>query len=263
MIMMRFAIISDIHLGLENQYQNVPSDKNIKSYLNNFVEEMNINVKPEFVIVLGDLIEDFNKINDQININYITNLFQKLKCAVYYVAGNHDLKNISKMEFVKIVEQNNLYYSFDKNNFHFIVLFSEETKDTESFISNKQMDWLKTDLSKTNKQSIVFVHHCLSNQNLTGNPWFKGMPKKCLVSNRDEVREIISSSNKVIAVFNGHLHWNKKNTHRDIPYFTINSLSDNANEKKIASEAYAVVNIENDTINVDVKGNYPKKLQNK
>jgi len=260
---MKFAIITDIHLGLETQYNNVPVDKDIKLFLDNFVEEMNNSIRPKFVVVLGDLIEDFNKVNDEQNISYIVNLFRKLNCPVYYAAGNHDLNNISKTKFENLLNQENLYYSFDRDNFHFIVLFSEETKEGISFISDEQMNWLKEDLKKTNKKSVIFVHHSLSNQDLAGNPWFEGIPENCLISNREEIRNIFSSSNKVIAVFNGHLHWNKQDIHNNIPYFTIQSLSDNANERKIASEAYCVVNIEKTKINVDIKGNYPKKLQSK
>ncbi|MFH1030000.1 MAG: hypothetical protein V1770_01945 [bacterium] len=45
---MKFAIISDIHLGLESQYDNVPADKGMKLFLDNFVIEMNDNIKPRF-----------------------------------------------------------------------------------------------------------------------------------------------------------------------------------------------------------------------
>jgi hypothetical protein len=93
---------------------------------------------------------------------------------------------------------------------------------------------------------------------LTGNPRFAGRESICLLTNRAEIREIISKSGKVVAVFNGHLHWNHFDMHDGIPYYTIQSLTENEEDKGIVSEAYAVVNISGTTSQVEIKGNYPK-----
>ncbi len=259
---MKFAILTDIHLGPEGYYNGVlrKMNKDAKIFLDNFVREMNNNVKPEFVVVLGDLAEDDNEINDKKNIDYIVKLLTKLKCPVYYVAGNHDLKNISEDELTKLFNQKSLYYSFDLSDFHFIVLFSRVSEDGIIWISEEQKEWLKQDLNKTNKKTVVFVHHGLANQDLTGNPWFEGRNGGCLVVNREEIRNIFSKSNKVIASFNSHLHWDKQDVHDNISYFTIQSLIENEDDKGVASETHAVVNIEGNKVNVEIKGNYPKKF---
>lgn len=259
---MKFAILTDIHLGPEGYYKGVLRriSENVKIFLDDFVEKMNNNVKPDFVVILGDLVNDVDKITDKSNIDYIVKLLKKVKCPVYFVAGNHDLKNISEDELTKLFNQKRLYYSFDSGSFHFIVLFSKVSEDRTIWIPEEQKEWLKRDLSKTDKKSIVFVHHGLADQDLTGNPWFEGRPENCLVANRDEVRNIFSKSNKVLASFNSHLHWDKQNIHNNIPYFTIQSLTENEDDKGIASEAYGVVNIDNNKISVEIKGNYPKKF---
>jgi len=259
---MKFAILTDIHLGPEEYYKSVlrKINKDAKFFLSDFVKEMNNNAKPEFVVILGDLVEDDNEINDKDNINYIVKLLKKLKCPVHYVAGNHDLQNISEEELIKLFEQKNLYYSFDKNEFHIIVLYTKSIKNKNAFISKEQISWLKNDLEKTNKKTIVFTHYSLADQDLAGNPWFEGNPEYCLVTNRKIIRNIISTSKKVIAVFNGHLHWDKQDIHNNIPYFTIQSLSENEDDRGLASEAHAIVNIAGDSVSVEIKGNYPKKF---
>jgi Icc protein len=259
---MKFVILTDIHLGPEGHYKGVlrKMNKDVKFFLDDFVAEMNNNVKPEFVVVLGDLVEDDNKTNDKNNINYIVKLLKKLECPVYYVAGNHDLKNISEDELANLFNQKRLYYSFDSGSFHFIVLFSRVSEDRSIWIPDEQKEWLKKDLNKTDKKSIVFVHHSLADQDLTGNPWFEGRPENCLIANRIEIRNIFSVSNKIIASFNGHLHWDKQDIHDNIPYFTIQSLTENEDDKGMASETHAIVNIEDNKVNVDIKGNYSKKF---
>jgi len=181
---MKFAIITDIHLGPEGFHKGIlrKVNKDVKIFLADFVKEMNKNIKPE---------------------------------------------------------------SDDKINF---------------YISDEQKNWLKNDLDKTDKKCIAFVHYSLADQDLTGNPWFEGKPNKCLIANRKEIRDILSASNKIIAVFNSHLHWDRKNVHENIPYFTIQSLIENEDDKGIASETHAVVNIINDKVDVEIKGNYSKKF---
>lgn len=257
---MKFAILTDIHLGPEGYYKGILRriSKDVKIFLDDFVDEMNNNVKPEFVVILGDLVNDVDEATDKNNIDYIVKLLKKLECPVYYVSGNHDLKNISEDELVNLFNQKKLYYSFDSGSFHFIVLFSRVSENRTIWIPEEQKEWLKQDLNKTDKKSVVFVHHGLADQDLTGNPWFEGRPENCLIANRKEIRNIFSKSNKVIASFNSHLHWDKQDIHDNIPYFTIQSLTENEDNKGIASETHAVVNIEDNKVNVDIKGNYSK-----
>jgi len=259
---MKFAILTDIHLGPEGRFRGVlrKMNKDAKIFLDDFIEEMNSNMKPEFTVVLGDLIEDDNEVNDKNNIEYIVKSMQKLDSPVYYVAGNHDLKNISEKDLAKLFHYKKLYCSFDSGNLHFVVLFSKTSEDKTIRIPNGQIEWLRQDLDSTDKKCVIFIHHGLADQDLTGNPWFEGKPEFCLVANRKEIRKILSESKKVIAVFNSHLHWDKQDFHDGIPYFTIQSLVENEGDKGLASEAHAMVNIIGDKVDVEVKGNYAKSF---
>jgi len=258
---MKFAILTDIHLGPEEHYKGVlrKMTKDAKIFLDKFLAEMNDNAKPNFVMVLGDLIQEIDEKNDRENMQYIINLLSGLNCPVYYAAGNHDIKKISEEDLAHFFKQKKLYYSFNHGEFHFIVLFSKKISDTEITIDENQVDWLKQDLSNTSCKCVIFVHHSLADQDLTGNPWFEGRAYKCLIANRKEVREILAESKKVIAVFNSHLHWDKRHFHDDIPYFTIQSLTENEDDKGVASEAHAIVDINDGQVQVEIKGNYSKK----
>lgn len=262
---MKFAILTDIHLGPEGHFHGIlrKMNKDAKIFLDDFVEEMNSKVKPEFTVVLGDLVEDDNEVSDKNNISYIVNLLKKLECPVYYIAGNHDLKNISEKDLAKLFHCKKLYYSFDSGDLHFIVLFSKVSEDETILIPDEQKEWLQKDLDSTDKKCMIFVHHGLADQDLAGNPWFEERPEMCLIANRKEIRNIISASKKVIAVFNSHLHWDKQDFHDGIPYFTIQSLVENEDDMGIASEAHAVVNIIDDKVDVEVKGNYAKSFSHK
>lgn len=259
---MKFVILTDIHLGPENYHNGIlrKINKDAKLFLSNFVKEMNTIVRPQFVAVLGDLIQDDNSEADEENIRYVVNSLEKLICPAYYIAGNHDLKNISEGKLAELFKQKRLNYSFNSSDLHFVVLFSKKISEGNIKITKDQIDWLKKDLSDSRKKCIVFVHHGLADQNLKGNPWFEGKPGSCLIDNRKNIRSVLEKSGKVISVFNSHLHWDKKNIHHLIPYFTIQSLTENEADKGIPSEAYAVVNIVNNEVAVNIRGNYPKEF---
>ena len=259
---MKFVIITDIHLGPEGYWRGIlrKINANAKQYLTNFVVKMNNDTKPEFVIVLGDLIEDDNPKKDTENLKYIVSKLSGLNCPVHYVAGNHDLRNVSETELMNIFQQKCLYYSFDSNNIHYIVLFSRVVGKEETRIDGTQLEWLRQELHKTNHKCIVFVHHGLADQSLQGNAWFNEKPEYALIENRNTVRSVLEEQKNVLAVFNSHLHWDKKHVHNSIPYYTIQSFIENEDDKGIASEAYAIVDVSNNKVFVKVEGNYSKEL---
>lgn len=258
---MKFAVLSDLHLGLELDYADlsVDSETYVKQVLAGFIHEMNTSVHPEFVVVLGDLIEDVDAVTDVRRMRYVLDTLSQLSCPVYCVAGNHDTVHIHNLS--EIFGRKRLYYSFDSHTHHGVVLFSQVHTDGTSSISAEQRAWLAQDLKSTTKPTLVFVHHSLADQDVSGNPWFDGMPDKCLVANRQEVRKILSDSQKVVACINGHLHWDRYHVHDNIPYFTIQSAIENEDSQGVPSNTFGVITVDDRKVIVDIHGTYPKQFR--
>lgn len=88
----------------------------------------NINkYKPDACICLGDLIEDtFHHDKDILNFTYIWNKLKRINVPFYSVLGNHDLRMMnSRNEFEKIMEIKNATFSFDLNDYHFVILTTD------------------------------------------------------------------------------------------------------------------------------------------
>ncbi|MFC1722857.1 metallophosphoesterase family protein [Nanoarchaeota archaeon] len=261
---MRFAVIGDIHIGPEAYFKGVlrKLNKDVINYIHEFNRHMNENIKPSFVANLGDTIQDNNYEEDKINFQKGVDLFKELDCPVYHILGNHDLKKLSREETATMAGVKNWFYSAE-SEFHLVFLDSilPNHKDHLSRISAEQRQWLEKDLERTDKKTIIFVHHALDDQDTTSNPWFEGREPACLIENRTEVRKILEESKNVIAVIQGHLHWNRLNVHNNIPYFTVQSLVENAFDDGVPSKAYAIVDISDEEIIVDVKGHDAKRMQ--
>lgn len=266
---MRFAIINDIHNGPPNSgwIRGVQRKLTYKSeeLVKNFVQHMNESVRPRFVVNIGDFIEDVS--DKQTDLSYFKEthtLLSKLESPVYHLLGNHDLRTLNHDELQRVLGYEKMNYSFDHDGFHFICLdfqmSGNHTKvltDIRAEVPNQQLEWLHTDLTKTDKPTILFFHYGLAEDDMKGNFWFESEPHYALLSNRVAVRNILEQSRKVVAVITAHQHWNRMKIHNNIPYITVTSLVENFNNDGIAAEAYSIVDIIPSEITVDVQGNDP------
>ena len=264
---MKFAIINDIHSG--------PSDSGFKNgiqrkltfeaerLVKEFVEEMNAQEHPEFVINLGDFIEDVNLRDTDIQYFQKTyKMLSHLKMPVYSLIGNHDVRTLSEEDIAKMLGYEKMYYSFDAGNYHLIALsfimtgdHTHDLSDIKAEIPSEQMKWLKADLAKTNKPVIVFIHYGLAEDDMKGNFWFESEPEYALLENRAAVRTILEESGKVKAVLSGHQHWNRMKVQNNIPYFVVTSLIENFRNDGTPTEAHTIVTLDEEKIVIDVKGN--------
>ena len=269
---MKFAVINDTHLGPpESGFHKGVQRKLVtqaERLISRFVDEMNSQEKPEFVVHLGDFIEDVN--DRQTDIKYfrrMVELLSGLKMPLYGLIGNHDVRTLQTEEIAKLLGHERMYYSFNKKDYHFVVLsfqmVGDHTRvlsDIRAIVPKEQLEWLKRDLADTAKPTVIFMHYGLADDDMVGNFWFESSPQHALLGNREEVRKILEESGKVRGVITAHQHWNRMFVHNNIPYFTVTSLVENFNNDGLPAEAYSIVNLDRDRIEVDVRGNDPVKF---
>ena len=177
-----------------------------------------------------------------------------LEAPMHYVLGNHDLYDLSKTEFLAAVGQEEAYYSFDLGGFHFVILDAEFNDPNESdfdhvFMRVKcripvaEMEWLANDLAQTDLPTIVFIHQPLDAE---FDPNAGGPP----VVNNTEVRQLLSDSGVVIAVFQGHDHGNLYMEIDGIHYVTFAAMVDHT-EPGPATWAQVSLDLETRTISID------------
>lgn len=122
----------------------------------------------DLVFAMGDLVPDCDGGKDCENkFNLWKKYIQPLLPITYGVSGNHDRSEGDKADAVWRKEfdfpsnspdgYDELTYSFDFGNSHFVVLDTEKPKEHE--VSEAQMDWLDYDLGSSDKQNtFVFFH---------------------------------------------------------------------------------------------------------
>jgi 3',5'-cyclic-AMP phosphodiesterase len=261
-----FAIVTDLHFGQEARHEGKLRKLTLMAepLARQFVRRMNDVVRPDLVLNLGDDIEDEGPAQDRARYEQCISILSGCTAPVRHVAGNHDLIHLTEDDLRAIWKHAGpLFYSFDRQGVHFVALQTHETRDVSANIDAAQLRWLAADLEATALPTIVLMHHVASEQDLTHNHWFSRAPEICRIRERAALRTVLAASGKVLAVFNGHAHWNHFDLCDQIPFFTIQSLTENLDEDAPGrpAAAYAVCRLSRERLIVEVEGDDPARYQ--
>ena len=265
----KIVFFSDLHYAPEKPVNNGSIiERKLMEYaeplLQKLIDKINNEIKPDLVINLGDLVEDFNDHDkDIINLKYIWNEFKKIEGKFYSCIGNHDLRSMSsRNEVEQIMGYEHSTFSFDINGMHIVILGTYVNNDMGTasggifktqFISEEDLDWLKEDLAKNHLPTIVCTHFGVAEDDMKGNWWFESCPEHALLGNRKELKEIIKNNKNILAVFSGHQHWTKHIIEDGISYYVLGSMTENINNDGIPDGVYFEVNIVGENIQVEEK----------
>jgi 3',5'-cyclic-AMP phosphodiesterase len=254
------ALVSDLHFGPAASFGGKLRKLTAEApaLARAFVDRMNEVVKPDLVVNLGDDIEDEGLLADRERYAACIGVLRGAKAELFHVAGNHDLVHLDEADLLAAwgrPELRRLYYSFERGGFHFTVLHTRERRDQDISVGEEQLAWLAEDLAATRLPRVVLMHHSAADQDLRGNRWFEGSPHLCLVRERRALQALFEQHG-VLAVFNGHLHWNHLDVIRGVPYVTLQSLIENLDEDAPGrpAAAHAVVRLSPDRIVVEIEG---------
>lgn len=257
----KMVVFSDLHYA--PNIENKPIKFSLP-ILKLIINKINHEIKPDVVINLGDLIEDFNNHDKDIeSLNFVWNEFSKISTQFYSVIGNHDLRSMNSIKEVeKIMGYNNSTFFKDINGYHLIFLGavlnnSIETADGRiiktQFLSKEDMEWIKKDLANNELPCLVFLHYGVAEDKMKGNKWFEDSPESALLGNRKELKEILNKDKNVIAVFSGHQHWTKQIVEDNINYYVISTLVERNSNNEIPDGVYFEVDLYGKSISVKEK----------
>lgn len=264
----RFGVMADVQYADREDH----GTRYYRSSLNKLAEAVDVfnKEKPDFVVSLGDFINDNYKSFD--TLNSITN---KLEMPLHHVIGNHDFAvgNDEKGKILKVLGLKNDYYSFEKKNWRFIFLNGDDisliantegsskyneaeaifnklkaegapnAKPWNGTLSGDQISWLKKELlsaQKKNQQVIVLCHFPLYPDGSAQTLW-----------KSPEIRNIIEAYPNVKAYLNGHVHVSQYFLKSDVNYVSFKGMV----EKD--ENAFAVISVFKDRL--EIKG-YGKEV---
>ncbi len=246
----RFAHLTDIHLkpGL------VP-EKGMAKALHHAQQQKDI----AFIMNGGDAIFDaleVDKAGTKTQFDLFNNILKKENSLpVYHCIGNHDVwgwfikENLSNGQAGKpdqdrlygktwVVEEFGMkkrYYSFSKENWHFIVLDSTQLNPNGGYIGKvdeEQLDWLKQDLESHKDKFICIISHIPVLSICAGLFFEKNEPNGDLVIQRNlmhtdflQLKKIFLQYPTIKACISGHIHLQDELEYLGIKYFCNGAVS--------------------------------------
>ena len=140
----RFVVIGDTRPGFESD--------DFRQF------QMNIGringVNPGFVVNLGDLIYGYGLRNKQKQWTIYSRVVKGIKAPYFQIPGNHDVfSRAAEADYLRLFHR--MYYSFDWQESHFILLHDMEDGERGN-IGPGQLAWLKNDL-KNCRARLIFV----------------------------------------------------------------------------------------------------------
>jgi len=236
---MQIVQISDLHIGgLFKQ-----------DAFNRIVDEVNNDLKPDVIIISGDLTDDgllfqFQQANREI---------KKFNCRnLIAFPGNHDYRHTGYLLFKKFFPSSKQVYEFE--DIAVLILGTARPDRDEGEVGHRQNVWLEETLCRyaSKKVRIVAMHHHLIAIPDTGYANVVG-----ILDAGDTLRAYLES--KVDLVLCGHKHrpwiWNLGNL--KIAYA---GTACSWRYRGVFEDTYNIININDDRIDIHIKMVGGKKL---
>jgi Icc protein len=200
---MRFVHISDTHVGSTPDY--TLHGNAALPILQALVDTINdLPFRPDFVLHNGDVV------NDRQEASYVLakSVLDKLKCPVYYVAGNHDQPDLMQRVLLGQTPAGDRFdYNVDMDGIRLAVFDSRGPFDPAGTLTPGQLESLRELCQPAGPPLVVALHHqpVWLDSSWLDEPWNTGqrMPLDC----GEAFREAIAPArHRIRGVFFGHVH---------------------------------------------------------
>ena len=221
-----FALISDVHLR-ESSRQEITDEDGTRSILQEFIQSMNHDIRPDFIVQLGDFNDGcLTNCSDVVSDDTIIGRLQRAESYTqsktdipwFDVIGNHEYRSgynadrsvIPNKDFSAIYKAINkdwskledTWYYRDIKGYRFIFLNTAfPYRGPSHMIPLEEIDWLRKLLESTDKPTFVFMHVPISGG--------RGKAYDHAI-NREQVAALLANSNSFVLGFFGHSHHSDK-----------------------------------------------------
>lgn len=252
----KIGFITDIH-GRRVKKENYNLGTSSRFAIESFTEQMKNNFHPDFIVDGGDTIEGSNRDGQESidDFNLIRDYFQKIGAPIFHVIGNHDLRGLTKDQWLDLSKNESTYYYKDFEDLRIVVLDGNENEKISPekcirayCMTEDQITWAEKILSEQGKRKLVFIHYPVVQKEV--------LPQNILL-NRDQAKilENIFSKNKVLGVFSGHIETLEMHEIDGVKYFIIPGLERSERKSVKWLETFAEISIKED---IEVKIFYKK-----
>jgi hypothetical protein len=244
----RFGLVTDVHHADKPEWGTRYYRESLTKLREGVAQFRRSDI--HFLLQLGDLVDAAKDVETERQwLKEAVGTLRETSVEMYSVLGNHCVQTLTKSQFLAEAGRERSHYSLDRGGVRFIVLDACHRRDGVSYdagnfdwkdteIPPVQRAWLKQQLDSAPARAIVCVHQRVD------------IPGVHTVASAPDVRQILESSGKVLAVFQGHSHQNDYREINRIHYCTMRAVIEGSG---LENNGYSVVSVFEDG-RVAVKG---------
>jgi alkaline phosphatase len=244
----RFGLVTDVHHADKPEWGTRYYRESLTKLREGVAQFRRADIA--LLIQLGDLVDAAKELDTETQwLKEAVGVLRGTEVEMHSVLGNHCVQTLTKAQFLAEAGRERSHYAFDRGGYRHIILDACYRRDGVSYdagnfdwkdteIPPAQRGWLKLQLEQAPSRAIVFVHQRLD------------IPGVHTVASASEVRQILESSGKVVAVFQGHSHQNDYREINRIHYCTMRAVIEGSG---VENNGYSVVSLFGDG-RIAVKG---------
>jgi 3',5'-cyclic AMP phosphodiesterase CpdA len=239
---MRLGLVADVHMR-DRDHEGVTET------LETAVERIEA-FGPDRTVVLGDLIQDDDHAHDVRNVERVVETLAPL--SPRYLAGNHDIQQLSGEEFEALVgTERGGHERVAGVDLLFLDTSAPHLPRARSAVPDEQLQLLRDTLADS-ETALLFSHHLLCYRDISDNPWFGELPEMAFCSNKAWVQRVLDDHGGVLGAFHGHVHENAHARYRGVDHFTINAVNKELPDSEEPTGTHALVELDEERLRVEV-----------
>jgi 3',5'-cyclic AMP phosphodiesterase CpdA len=230
---LKIGIITDTHvhpnrINRSNTADDAPRVLRAKNLipLQKFNAQME-KFNPDTIVHLGDIIDGTHELDvvGTMGVKLVAEELKKSDVPVYWLAGNHDLRSITKEQFRQALQIDDINQVVDVDDYRLIFLdasyydeggdITPEENYVPGYLPPRNLIWLEEKL-QTEKRVFIFMHQSPFSLDM----WREKIITSRPIKNAPELNKLVEKYN-VEAIFNGHIETKFYGEKNGVEYYSL------------------------------------------
>nr|WP_321457105.1 metallophosphoesterase [uncultured Cohaesibacter sp.] len=241
----RICVIADIHHGALSCTKRGDAALQLIDEFKRYVDD----VKPDFVLDLGDRISDIDRDTDLRLEQEVKDAFHGLSVPLHHICGNHDREHLDVCDNEAILNQSLDHQTLDVGGWR-IALWRADSKivrgaDYSGFVLRENdLLWLSRTTQNADRPLLVVSHVPVSGHSQIGNYYFENNASSSTYPMAERAREALAQASVPVVFLSGHVHWNTITKIDGITHLTQQSLTESFTTQGEPAGAYGLIELD-------------------
>lgn len=241
----RLAVVTDVHYGPPVFTKRGDRALALMESFGTFVDASDV----DYVLDLGDRINDVDHAADRANMQTIAAAFNRLAKPRIHINGNHDVDQLTVGENEEILGVPLGHETIDVGGWRIVVwrvdsrIYRSEHAGTGFSPPEEDTVWLARTMQAADRPCLVITHVPFSGRVFHENYYFKHNPEISTYPTAARMRAALQLAKVPVVVLTGHVHENSVTTADGVTHLTQQSLTESFSTAGVPAAAMGLLEL--------------------